>query len=97
VHPSSKEGNRQVHERFLQSLEAVTQGTRPILVADAGFRTPFFFACADAGFDFAALPVVAAQPSLKGRFSMRGTQPPGAIIGRQTSPRCPTNSSVKWR
>jgi hypothetical protein len=31
----------------------VIQGTRPILVADAGFRTPFFFAsCADAGFDF---------------------------------------------
>ena len=52
VHPSSKEGNRRVHERFLQSLKEVTQGTRPILVADAGFRTPFFFACADAGFDF---------------------------------------------
>lgn len=52
VHPSSKDGNRRVHERFLQALKAVTRGTRPILVADAGFRTPFFWACADAGFDF---------------------------------------------
>jgi hypothetical protein len=52
VHPKSKEGNRRVHDRFLQSLKMVTSGTRPILVADAGFRTPFFWACASAGFDF---------------------------------------------
>lgn len=52
VHPSSKEGNRRVHHRFLQSLKAVTEGMQPILVADAGFRTPFFWSCGDAGFDF---------------------------------------------
>lgn len=52
VHPSSKEGNRKVHQRFLHALEFVTRGARPILVADAGFRTPFFWACSEAGFDF---------------------------------------------
>jgi hypothetical protein len=57
VHPKSKEGNRRVHDRFLQSLKVVTSGTRPILVADAGFRTPFFWACASAGFDFATFAI----------------------------------------
>jgi hypothetical protein len=53
VHSKSKVGNRKVQTQFLESLrEILPADTRPILVADAGFRTPFFYACFEYRFDF---------------------------------------------
>ena len=43
VHPQSKLGNRKVQHQFLQQLATLVPVTcRPIIVADSGFRTPFF-------------------------------------------------------
>ena len=43
VHPQSKLGNRKVQHQFLQQLATLVPATcRPIIVADSGFRTPFF-------------------------------------------------------
>ena len=43
VHPVSKLGNRRVQHQFLTHLqELLPQHVTPIIVADSGFRTPFF-------------------------------------------------------
>lgn len=43
VHPQSKLGNRKVQHRFLDTLARMLPDTTdPIIVADSGFRTPFF-------------------------------------------------------
>jgi hypothetical protein len=43
VHPQSKLGNRKVQHQFLQQLATLIPVTcHPIIVADSGFRTPFF-------------------------------------------------------
>lgn len=43
VHPQSKPGNRKVQHQFLRQLATLLPDTcRPIIVADSGFRTPFF-------------------------------------------------------
>lgn len=43
VHPQRKLGNRQVQHRFLQRLQALLPATaQPIIVADSGFRVPFY-------------------------------------------------------
>jgi hypothetical protein len=43
VHPQRKLGNRQVQHRFLQRLKALLPATaQPIIVADAGFKVPFY-------------------------------------------------------
>lgn len=43
VHPDSKLGNRQVQHQFLARLQQVLPAhVKPIIVADSGFRTPFF-------------------------------------------------------
>ena len=43
VHPQSKLGNRKVQHRFLRQLATLIPATCcPIVVADSGFRTPFF-------------------------------------------------------
>jgi Transposase DDE domain len=43
VHRGSKLGNRKVQERFLQALaRLLPPGAAPIVVADSGFRVPFF-------------------------------------------------------
>ncbi len=43
IHPRSKLGNRKVQHRFLDRLaEMLPDHCRPILVADSGFKTPFF-------------------------------------------------------
>lgn len=43
VHPDSKLGNRRVQHQFLAHLqELLPQHVTPIIVADSGFRTPFF-------------------------------------------------------
>jgi hypothetical protein len=53
VHPAERLANPHVHRAFLAQLGHVLRpGSRPILVADAGFKTPFFDACRDRGWDF---------------------------------------------
>ena len=43
IHPRSKLGNRNVQHRFLDRLAAMMPDQcRPIIVADSGFKTPFF-------------------------------------------------------
>jgi hypothetical protein len=43
VHPQSKLNNQLVHIRFLRRLaERLPPGTEPIIVADAGFKVPFY-------------------------------------------------------
>jgi hypothetical protein len=43
VHPQSKLNNQLVHVRFLRRLaERLPPGTEPIIVADAGFKVPFY-------------------------------------------------------
>ena len=43
VHTQRKLGNRQVQHRFLQRLKALVPATaEPIIVADAGFKVPFY-------------------------------------------------------
>ena len=43
VHPQKKLGNRKVQHRFLDQLALMLPGTcHPVIVADSGFRTPFF-------------------------------------------------------
>jgi hypothetical protein len=43
IHPVKKLGNRRIQQRFLSSLQALLPAhVTPIIVADSGFRTPFF-------------------------------------------------------
>jgi len=43
IHPVKKLGNRRIQQRFLRSLQALLPANvTPIIVADSGFRTPFF-------------------------------------------------------
>lgn len=43
VHPQTKLGNRKIQHRFLERLASILPDTcRPIIVADSGFRTPFY-------------------------------------------------------
>ena len=43
VHPRAKLGNRKVQHRFLDQLATmIPDGCRPIIVADSGFKTPFY-------------------------------------------------------
>ena len=68
VHPSSKLGNRRVQHSFLVALATVLPpGTRPIIVADAGFKTPFFSAIREHRWDFVI--------RLRGNGVLRRTRP----------------------
>ena len=43
IHPLKKLGNRRVQQQFLTRLQALLPANvTPIIVADSGFRTPFF-------------------------------------------------------
>ncbi len=43
VHPQSKLGNRKIQHQFLKQLVTMVPATcHPIIVADSGFKTPFF-------------------------------------------------------
>lgn len=43
IHPRNKLGNRRIQQRFLAHLQGLLPaGVTPIIVADSGFRTPFF-------------------------------------------------------
>ena len=53
VHPSKHLTNRRVEERFLQCLKTVLPSCcTPIIVTDAGFRTPWFDAVKNMGWEF---------------------------------------------
>ena len=52
-HPQRHDGNPHVQKRFLQALKAILpHACQPIIVTDAGFRTPWFRAVQDMGWDF---------------------------------------------
>jgi len=43
VHPQSKLGNRKIQHRFLDQLATmIPDACRPVIVADSGFKTPFY-------------------------------------------------------
>jgi hypothetical protein len=53
VHSSSELGNRKVQNRFLDQLACLLpNGVKPVIITDAGFRTPFFRKVMDLGWDF---------------------------------------------
>lgn len=53
VYPKSKLGNRQVQLEFLHELASILpNGRRPIIITDAGFRSPWFDAVSAMGWDF---------------------------------------------
>ena len=53
VHPEKLLGNAAVEDRFLGILKTLLPaGCRPIVVADAGYRTPFFESVLALGWDF---------------------------------------------
>lgn len=53
VHPLRRLGNRQVQVRFLARLKALLPSDAvPIVVTDAGFRTPWFRAVSELGWDW---------------------------------------------
>jgi hypothetical protein len=53
VHKESKVGSRQVEAAFLRQLRSIIPAhCRPIIVADGGFRSPFFRACREACVDY---------------------------------------------
>lgn len=53
VHSSSSVGNRKVQNRFLKHLACVLpRDVKPVIVTDAGFRTPFLKAVVDLQWDF---------------------------------------------
>jgi hypothetical protein len=53
VFPKSSQGNPGVQSQFLRELAAILpEGSRPIVVTDAGFRSPWFDAVALLGWDY---------------------------------------------
>ena len=53
VHPETKQGNGQIEKRFLKRLqELLPESCCPIIITDAGYRTPWFNAVQDLGWDF---------------------------------------------
>ncbi len=43
IHPKKKEGNKKVHEKFLETLKTLLpEGCVPIVITDAGFKNPWF-------------------------------------------------------
>jgi len=53
VYPEKKLGNRNIESRFLQNLKALLpEKCCPIIITDAGYRTPWFNAVQDLGWNF---------------------------------------------
>jgi predicted small integral membrane protein len=53
AHHESQLGSRDVQTRFLDDLRRILpDGCKPLVVADGGFRSPFFAACREARVDF---------------------------------------------
>ena len=58
VHPQSKLNNQLIHIRFLRALsERLPPGAQPIIVADAGFKVPFYRAVERRGWRWVGRPV----------------------------------------
>jgi hypothetical protein len=76
VHAGEDLGGRSVQHAFLKHLSSVLPaGTRPIIVADAGFKTPFFSSVRERSWDFVI--------RLRGKGILRRTSP----SARQRDPR----------
>jgi hypothetical protein len=76
VHPGEQLGSRRVQANFLASLaKLLPPKTRPIIVADAGFKTPFFDEVRARGWDFVI--------RLRGKGVLRRSSP----SARQRDPR----------
>lgn len=53
VHPQKKQANVQVEARFLKRLKLILpENCHPIIITDAGYRTPWFNAVTDLGWNF---------------------------------------------
>jgi len=53
VHPENKQGNGNVEKRFLKKLKQLLPiNCRPIIITDASYRTPWFNAVEENGWDF---------------------------------------------
>ena len=53
AHHESQLGSRKLQTRFLEELRRILPDRcKPLIVADGGFRSPFFAACREARFDF---------------------------------------------
>lgn len=53
AYPKSKVGNAQVQQEFLRAMAAIVPvDARPIIITDAGFRSPWFDAVSALGWDF---------------------------------------------
>ena len=53
VHPEAKKDNPHVHRKFLKKLRKILpEQCRPVIVTDAGFRTPWFEQVLRCGWDF---------------------------------------------
>jgi hypothetical protein len=85
VHPLKKLGNATVEDRFLRSLSQVLPtGCKPIVVADAGFKGPFFDSVEARGWDFVgrvrgtakALPPDGSEAITKEEFYAQATVTP---------------------
>lgn len=52
-HPKKKEGNPTIHKLFLEQLKTLLpKSVKPIIISDAGFRTPWFMSVLKLGWDF---------------------------------------------
>jgi Transposase DDE domain len=53
VHPKAKENNPEVHKNFLSKLKnMLAENSRPIIITDAGFCTPWFQQVESMGWDY---------------------------------------------
>jgi len=53
VHPQKKQANVQIETHFLKRLKLILPNNcRPIIITDAGYRTPWFNSVTDLGWDF---------------------------------------------
>lgn len=72
VFPGREQGTPQAEKRFLERLKSLMpQGVRPILVTDAGYRTPWFEAVSALGWDWV------------GRLRGRTLVKPVGVVDRQ--------------
>ena len=67
IYPIKKLGNRRIQQRFLSSLQALLPAhVTPIIVADFGFRTPFFREVESGGIGSGEFAIAISLPGLTG-------------------------------
>ena len=85
VHTLASKDKRCTHRAFLQQLQALLPvGCRPIIVTDAGFRTPWFQQVAALGWDWV------------GRGPQPGTRCVGAVVDAGLTPTAVINGRPAW-